>query len=174
MPSEQGNGTNKVDTKRLCVYAMFTAACLVASYIESLLPLAFIAPGIKLGLSNSVALCLAFSGDKKGAFAVNTARILLSALLFGSAVSFVFAIAAGTASLLAVCFVSRFKSVSAAGGSVLGGVTHNIVQCAVAAAISGTGVFYYLPVLIAAGAVSGGAVGAVCLLVLKKIKTNPK
>ena len=36
--------------KKITLYAMLAAICLVCGYIESLLSLSFIAPGIKLGL----------------------------------------------------------------------------------------------------------------------------
>ena len=82
MPAEQGNSRNRIKAARLTRYALFCAICLIVGYIESLLPLSFIAPGVKIGFSNAVALSLLLSGDTKGAFAVNVARILLSALLF--------------------------------------------------------------------------------------------
>lgn len=172
MPASQGSSGNKVNVQKLCRYALLTAICLVFSYIESLLPLSFIAPGVKLGLSNAVALLLACRKDRTGALLVNTARILLSALLFGSPVSLMFAISGGLCSLVVVCVLSHFGCFSAVGLSVAGGVIHNTVQCFCAMLIMSSSVVFYLPVLIAAGAVSGGVTGAVALLILKKIKTN--
>lgn len=174
MSASQGSSRNKIDAKTLCRYALFTALCLIFSYIESLLPLSFIAPGVKLGLSNAVALLLAARKDYKGALLVNIARILLSALLFGSAVSLMFAISGGVCSLAVVCLLSLTDRFSAVGMSIAGGVIHNVVQCFCAMLILNTSVIFYMPVLIAAGAVSGSVIGVIDLLILKKIKTNGK
>lgn len=172
MSAKQGNSRNKIDVKKLCVYALFTAAALVFSYVESILPLYFIAPGVKLGLSNAVSLLLAAKEDFKGAFAVNGARIMLSALLFGSPVSFAFAISGGIISLISVVLLKKTGLFSTVGISIAGGVVHNITQIAVAVLILGGGVLYYTPVLLITGALCGAAIGALDTLILKKVKTN--
>ncbi len=170
MPAEQGNTRNKI--KRLCIFAMLTAVCLIIGYVESLINLGLIAPGIKIGLSNSVACVLVFRGDIKGAFAVNITRILLSALLFGSPVSLAFALAGGILSLVVMALLSKCPKFSAVGVSALGGAVHNIAQCTVGACIIGVGVFYYLPVLIISGAVCGVFVGVLSKLILKRMETQ--
>ena len=43
-------------TKHISIYALFLAFGVIANYIEHLLPLPFIFPGVKLGLSNAVGL----------------------------------------------------------------------------------------------------------------------
>ena len=174
MSAKQSNSANKVDAKRLTVYALFTSAALIFSYIESLFPLAFIAPGVKLGLSNAVTLFLAVRHDYKGAFLVSIVRIILSALLFGSVVSFLFAFAGGMFSLLVICLLNKTKLFSAVGISIAGGVAHNAAQLIVAHFIIKGKVFYYFPVLALSGAVCGGLVGVLSLILLKKIKTNYK
>ena len=105
---------------------------------------------------------------------MNCARILLSALLFGSAISLVFALSGGVLSLAAVCLLGRTEKFSPVGLSVAGGVIHNAAQLAAAALIMGAGVLYYTPVLVLSGAVCGAAVGALDTVILKKIKTNQK
>lgn len=172
MSAKQGNSQNRINPRRLTFYALLVAAAMVFSYIESLLPLYFIAPGVKIGLSNAVSLLLAAKKDYKGAFAVNLSRITLSNLLFGSPVAFAFAASGGMISLLAVCLLNKTGRFSVMGLSIAGGVLHNIAQLAVGGIIMGVSVVYYSPVLMVAGALSGGAVGAIDLLVLKKIKTN--
>lgn len=170
MPAKQGNTRNKVNW--LCIYAMLTAVCLIIGYVESLVNLGLIAPGIKIGLSNSVACVLVFRGDIKGAFAVNITRILLSALLFGSPVSLAFALAGGIISLIVMALLGKCRKFSVIGVSALGGVVHNIAQCTVGACVIGIGIFYYLPVLIISGAVCGVFVGVLSKLILKRM--NPK
>ena len=174
MSAKQGNGSNKLNIRKITVYALMVSLCLIVGYLESLLSGVFFtfAPGIKLGLSNALVLTLVCNGDKKGAFLVNIARILLSASLFGSAISFAFALSGGLLSLCTVCVLCRLKSVSAIGVSIVGGVVHNMTQCIVCVAVTGVGMFYYLPLLIAGGAVCGAFCGIFSQLILKKVKTN--
>lgn len=172
MPAKYGDIGNKV--KMLCIYALLCAVCMVIGYVESLLELSFIAPGIKPGLSNAVACVLVLYGDKKGAFAVNIVRILLSALLFGSPVSLCFSLAGGILSLTAMALCSKSVKLSAVGVSIIGGVIHNVAQCAVGLFFVGFGVVYYLPVLLVSGVLCGAAVGVLSSLILKRIKKGEK
>ena len=167
MSAKQSNTGDTV--KRLCIYSVLVAACMVVGYIESLFELSFIAPGIKIGLSNSVACVLLFSGDIKGAFAVNVSRIVLSALLFGSPVSFCFSLAGGIVSMVIMAFVKKSRHLSVLGVSAIGGAVHNTVQCAVGSVFVGKGVVFYLPMLLFAGVVCGLAVGVISSLVLKRV-----
>lgn len=170
MSAEQGNSRNKI--KRLCIYALLTAVCLIIGYIESLVNLGFIAPGIKIGLANSVACLLIFSRDIKGALLVNIARILLSALLFGSPLSLVFALSGGIISLAAMIILSKCRQFSVIGVSAFGGVLHNMAQCVVGACVIGVGIFYYLPVLMISGVLSGALVGVLSGLILNRMKSE--
>lgn len=160
--------------KKITLYGIFAALALIFGYIESLFSLSFIAPGIKLGLANSLCLILISTGDTKGAFCVNTVRILLSSLLFSTPFALLFSLTAGLASTLAAADVSKFKSVSSVGTGIAGAAVHNTVQICVAALIFGGSVFYYLPVLLVSAVVTGGAVGAISECILKKIKTKLK
>lgn len=174
MSAEPGNRRNRISTKKVTVYALFTALCIVLGYLESLLELNFIAPGVKLGLSNSAALILASRGDLKGAWLVNIARILLSALLFGSPVSLVFSLCAGVASLIALSFFIRIKSLSLIGTGIISGAVHNSVQCAVAVFFVSSGILFYLPILILCGGVCGAFIGLLSQIISKKMKTNTR
>lgn len=174
MSAKQGSSGNKLNIRRITLYALMVAVCLIVGYLESILSTTIIAvaPGVKIGLSNAVALTLICKGDIKGAWAVNITRICLSALLFGSVVSFLFSLAGGVASTAAACLLNRLKSVSPIGISIAGGVIHNVFQLLAATAFVGVGVVYYLPILIAFGAVCGALCGILTNLVIKKIKTS--
>ncbi len=170
MSAKQGHNTNQI--RRICLYAILSAVCLVLGYIESLVPLTFIAPGVKIGLANAVCLILAAKMDIKGAFLVNTVRIFLSGLLFGSVISLSFSLVAGVVSLGSVCILRRLKIFSIIGVSTIAAVVHNLAQMAVAVCIMGIGSLYYLPVLIISGTFSGLIVGIISNIILKKVKTN--
>ncbi len=172
MSTEQGNSRNKINIRQLTLCALLTAACLIIGYLESFLSISLIAiaPGVKLGLSNAVVLTLIFYGDIKGAWAVNITRICLSALLFGSPISFFLSLTGGVMSTAVACVLKLNKNVSVVGTSIAGAVTHNISQLVAAMIIVGFGVIYYLPVLIALGAVCGALCAVLAQLVLKHSK----
>lgn len=172
MSAKQDNTRDKV--KKLCVYSLLCAICIIIGYVESLLNLSFIVPGMKIGLSNSIACVLVFSGDIKGAFAVNISRILLSALLFGSFVSLCFSLAGGIVSLALTAILKNCRFFSVIGVSAIGGAVHNAIQCAAGLIFVGTGVLYYLPVLLVAGLACGAAVGVLSKLVLRRIKKEER
>lgn len=156
--------------KKVALYGILTGLALIFGYIESLFSLSFIAPGIKLGLANSVALLLLCFKDFKGALLVNITRILLSALLFSTPFSLVFSLTAGIISVVIMKRLSGIKSVSVVGFSIAGAVVHNLVQLTVASIIFGRAVWYYLPFLLVSALISGGIIGALSLIIFKRIK----
>ncbi|MBR5472541.1 MAG: Gx transporter family protein [Clostridia bacterium] len=174
MSAKQDNRNNRIDIKRVAVYALLVAICLIVGYLENYLSisLAAIIPGVKIGLSNAIVLTLIFCGDTKGAWMVNITRICLSALIFGSPISFLFSLSGGIASMITASVLSRFKSVSAIGTSIAGGAMHNIFQCFAAMIFVGVGVVKILPFLILLGAICGAFCGVLLSLILKKLKTS--
>ncbi|MBR7071355.1 MAG: Gx transporter family protein [Clostridia bacterium] len=160
--------------KKISVYGLLTALCLVFGYLESLVSLSLIAPGIKLGLANGVALLLLAKKDWQGAFAVNLTRILLSTLLFGTPMQLLFSLSGGIGSLTVMAFLCRTEKFSLTGLSIAGGVVHNLFQLAAAVPLIGRGVLYYLPVLLVCGGISGGLIGFLATIIFKKIETNGK
>ena len=157
--------------KKVAFYGVTAAVCLVFSYVEALLPLSFIAPGIKIGLGNGVALLLILKKDIKGAFLVNIIRIILLNLLFVSPFALVFSLTAGLLSTCVMWLASKIGKFGVIGFSVLGALTHNIVQVAVALIFFGTGVLFYLPVLIFSAIISGAIIGFLAKILDNKIKT---
>lgn len=160
--------------KKIALYGILTSLALIFGYIESLFSLSFIAPGIKLGLANSVVLILLCYGDFKGAVLVNITRILLSALLFSSPFSLVFSLTAGILSVVIMRLLSGIKGVSVVGFSISGAAVHNLVQLTVASLLFGRAVWYYLPFLLVSALLSGGIIGILSSIIFKKIKTNIK
>lgn len=158
-------------SKKVALYGVLAAVCLVFSYIEILLPLTSIAPGVKIGLANGVALLLILKKDIKGAFLVNIIRILLSNLLFVNPFALLFSLTAGVISTVVMWLVSKTNKFSAVGFSILGAITHNLVQTVVALILLGTGVLYYSPFLIFSAITSGTLIGFLAKILDKKIKT---
>lgn len=160
-------------TKKTVIYALLAVLSLALSYLETFIPLDFLVPGVKLGLGNTVALLLAYSGKIKGAFAVNITRILLCGLLFGTPVSLLFSLTGGIMSLIVTALISKCKKISVFGAGITGGTVHNTGQLLAAAVVFKTfNVAYYLPFLMLCGALCGAFTGLVCVLLLKNKHIN--
>lgn len=146
-----------MNTKKLARLALLTALMLVLGYIESLLPIAAGIPGVKIGLSNAVLLFALYIIDEKSAALLMVMKVLLSGFLFAGLSAMLYALAGGAVSLGVMIAAKRFiKEVSVIGVSVLGAVTHNLAQLAVAYFVVGqAAVFGYAPVLMVSGVVAG-------------------
>ena len=156
--------------KRITLYGILAALCMVLSYVEQLIPFDFLAPGIKLGISNSIALILVLKGDIKGAFGVNIVRIILSVLLFSAPSTLIYSLPAGVVSVFGMAVLSRFGSFGAVGLSVFGAAIHNITQLLIAFFMLGKGVLYYTPFLLVFAVISGGLTGFLAELTFKRVK----
>ena len=155
---------------RIAYIAVLGALAVVFGYIESLFPLPVAIPGIKLGISNIVILFALLKMNKSDAFFVLLIKILVCSLLFSGMNSFFYSLAGGMLAFIAM--VSALKlEMSIIGASMAGGVFHNIGQILAAAVILRSfSAFYYLPVLLPAGLIVGGIVGALCSTVISRLK----
>lgn len=146
--------------QRLSRNAVMVALAMIFSFVEHLLPLPL--PGIKLGLANVVITAVFYMASPLDAAIVSLVRILLSALLFGTPVSFFFSLAGGVLAYLAMLacrpFYGRFFSF--VGVSALAATGHHFGQIFAALTLYGSGVVLtYLPWLLVAGAVTGTLTG---------------
>ncbi len=149
------------NAKKTAYCAMLTALSMIFSYIEALIPLFVGIPGVKLGLSNLVVVSGLYFLPAGWVFLVLVLKVTLVSFLFGNLSMLVYSMAGGVLSFLAMLMLKRIKGFSVVGVSMAGGVSHNIGQLAVAVlAVGSVAPLSYLPVLIAAGAVSGTAIGA--------------
>ena len=162
-------------TRMITILGVSAAAAMVLSYVESLIPVSFAVPGIKLGLANVVALFLIMKLDWKAASAVNAVRVLLSSLLFGNAASLAYSAAGAALSMLVMALMKRSSRFSAIGISTAGAVSHNVGQILMAIALTGTKqIAWWLPPLVVSGAVTGVAIGALGALLISKIPLRTK
>ena len=160
----------KNTSKKIALCGVLAALAIVFGYVEHLIPFNFGIYGLKLGLSNLVTVTALYLLGTKTSIAVNFLRIVVSSLLFGSAVSLAYSLCGGMLSLAVMIFlkkIDRNKKISAVGVSLCGGVTHNIGQLAVAIIlVDNLKIAFYLPVLIAAGAITGFAIGSIAVLLV--------
>ena len=160
-----------VNVQRLALYGMLIALAMILSYVETLIPVVFPVPGIKLGLANLVVIiCLYAFGIRAGA-AVSVLRIFLIAFTFGNLAALMFAVGGAVFSIICMLIAMKSDKFSMTGVSIVGGVSHNIGQILVAVSmVENLLVFSYLPYLMMAGLVSGLLIGLLAALIIKRIK----
>ena len=158
--------------QRFTRMALFVALAMIFSYLEFLLPLPIPFPGIKLGLANLAIVVPFYLWGLFPALAISLLRIALVGITFGSLATILYSLFGALLSLAVMAGLKRWNVFSVTGVSMAGGVCHNIGQLAAAALIvENIRLFYYLPVLLAAGALTGFAIGAVSAQVLKRLPT---
>ena len=156
---------------RAAYFGVLTALALIFSYIETLIPIQFGVPGIKLGLANLIIVIVLYKTDWREALLLSVVRIIIAGFIFGNLFSIVYSLAGGFLSLTVMVLLKRTDRFSVAGISMAGGVCHNIRQLVVAMiAVETYQVGYYLPVLLVAGLITGAVIGAAAGEVLKRIR----
>ncbi len=159
--------------KKTAYLGLFLALALICSYIESLIPFYFGIPGVKLGLANIVVVLMLYCTGAKSALAVSVLRILLSGFLFGNMFSILYSLAGGLASFLCMVLLKRSGRFRIISVSAAGGVTHNLGQIAVAAAVvENRSLFYYYPVLFIAGTLTGIVIGIAAQEIILRLPSD--
>lgn len=158
---------NSNTTQRVALLGILASLALIFSYVEVLIPFQFGIPGIKLGLANLVVVVALYTMSTKDALTVAVLKIFLSGLLFGNGASMIYSLCGGLLSFAVMFAAQRWNQLSPTGVSVLGGVSHNIGQLAIAMVVTKTLLLsYYLPMLLLAGVVTGFLIGLVAGRVL--------
>lgn len=151
-------------------YGLLTALAMVLSYVETLVPLSFAVPGVKLGLANLVVIFALYRMGTAPAAALSLLRVVLVSASFGNAYSFWYSLAGAALSLAVMALLRRRDWFGELGVSVAGGVCHNIGQIAVAALVlRSAAVGYYLPVLLFSGVAAGAAVGVAAAVLIRRV-----
>ena len=163
-------------TKILALLGVSTAIAMILSYIEFLLPPIFAAvPGIKMGLANVIIIFLLYKLDFKSALAVSFVRVCLSSLLFGTALTFFYSLCGAMLSISLMLVAKRIGWFSTVGVSIVGGVSHNLGQIAVAIILLRTyEIGYYMAVLAVTGTLAGILVGVTAAILIKHVKLSLK
>ena len=160
-----------MNKKSPAFYGVLASLALIASYVESLVPLPVPVPGIRLGLANAVVLAVLELFGFREAFLVSVVRILLSGFLFGNLSSIFYSLGGGLLSLLLMNLLYKKGSFGTLGISMAGGVAHNFGQLLVASpAVQNLSLFYYFPVLLGAGVLTGAVIGILDGEILKRIR----
>ena len=159
-------------TQRYVFLSLLTAAALILSIIESMIPLPFIAPGAKLGLSNVVILTAVVLFGFRDSLLVVILRSILLMLIATNPITFIYSISSGIVSTIVMYLGCRYLSskFSLIGISVLGAMAHNATQVTVAAILfTTTKLYYYLPILSLVSIFTGCFVGYTSIFVTNNL-----
>ncbi len=158
---------------KVSLSAILAALALIFSYIEALIPFNAGVPGIKLGIANLVILISLYTLGLGYTFSINLIRILVSGLLFNGFFGAVYSLAGGILSMFVMFLLKKTNLFSTVGISMAGGAAHNLGQLLIAALIvSNMKLFFYFPVLLFSGMISGIFIGVAAHLLLKKLPSR--
>ena len=155
---------------RVAYFGVFTALALIFSYVETLIPINFGIPGIKLGLANLIIIIALYKMKIGEAYALSIVRVVLAGFMFGNLFSIIYSLAGGLLSLTVMMLLKKTDKFSVFGISMAGGVFHNVGQLIVAIIVmENLNIAYYMPVLLISGLITGFVIGLVGSEMLKRL-----
>ena len=155
-------------SKKISITALFSAFAVILSYLESFIPQPGI-PGVKLGLANLAVVIALYVVGGHFALIINIVRIIIVGAFFGSLFSILFSIAGALLSFLVMFILKSTNKVSIVTVGICGGTAHNLAQIIIAAFVVDTySIFYYFPMLLITGIITGCFVGITANLFLKR------
>ncbi len=156
--------------KKVAYFGVFTSLALIFSYVETLIPVNFGIPGVKLGLANLIIVTGLYKMRLSEVFLLSVVRVVLSGFIFGNYFSILYSLAGGILSLTVMALLKKAGDFSVIGVSIAGGTFHNIGQLVVAMLVVETfSVIYYVPVLLLAGTLTGLVIGVTANELLKRL-----
>ncbi len=151
---------------------VFLALALILSYVESLVPFFYGIPGMKLGLANLVTVFAFYYLGPKEAAMLSFVRVLLAGVLFGTGFSILYS-GVGAICSYFMMYVLFKRNVQVLFVSACGGVLHNLGQFFVALFfIRSSYLYYYLPVLLCGGFLTGVIIGLLARGVFSRLPRN--
>ena len=161
----------KISAKTVALMAMMIALAMIFSYVETMIPINFGIPGVKLGLANLVIVAAIYLFGGRQAFLISIVRIFLSGFMFGNLASIMYSLAGGRHSLAVMLLLKKTDKLSILAVSVMGGICHNIGQLIVAMlVVENLKLIFYVPVLLISGFLTGLLIGIVCRVILPAVK----
>ena len=158
-------------SRRAAYGGLFIALAFLLSYLEYLIPMPVIAPGVKPGLANIVTVFALYKLKTTDTVVISGARVVLTSFAFGGGFSLLYSASGALLSLTVMLLLKKSGKFSPVGVSAAGGVAHNIGQIAVAMIAMGTSlVLWYIPVLIISGTLTGALVGVGAGIIIKNLR----
>ncbi len=164
------NRGNEQNTKRLALLALLTAAAMILSYVEALLPLDMGIPGVKPGFCNIAVLITLAMFSWREAVLVSAVRILATGFMFGSLFSIAYSFAGALPAIFAMALLMRVRRFGFMGLSASGGAVRRIGQLLVAKLVLPSLPFAgYLSLLILSGIFTGCITGLLAWEIFRRI-----
>lgn len=163
-------------TQKMTFISVLVAQALVLHIFERMIPIPFIAPGAKLGLSNIITVVSLYTFGFKDSFIIIILRILLSTLIGSSMSSLLYSLSGGILSLLTMYALKQLgkNNISIVGVSIVGSFFHNVGQIIVSAlVVQNMNMILYFPLLAAAGMGTGFFVGLTSSYLLSFLQKLP-
>ncbi len=114
--------------------SLLIAQAIVLSYVENSIPIHLGVQGAKLGLANIITLISLYTLGLKSTLLIICSRTLLAAAMFGNFNSYIYSMTGALVSFCFMAFFFRYKDrISLPFISIIGAITHNLGQIAVAA-----------------------------------------
>lgn len=153
------------DIRDMVFTGVLIAMALAVSLVERMIPIPFVMPGAKLGLSNIIILVtLMVYGFERGLIVASLKSVLLM-IIIGFGPSFIYSFTGAIFSTVMMWIAYRYFNqkimiFSIIGVSIIGAVSHNFAQITAAAYILKSLMIYtYFPFLTIIGIITGYFVG---------------
>lgn len=170
------NGVTIRPAKRVSILALLSAAAIIFSFAESLIPTAIVPiPGFKIGFANIIILLCIYRLNFADALIVNIVRVTVVAVCFGGVSAALYSIAGGTLAVIVMWLIKRTNLFSIYGIGVAGAMAHNLGQLGVAAILlRTTALVGYLPYLMICSLVCGVLIAVIAALIMKILNNKLK
>jgi heptaprenyl diphosphate synthase len=167
------SATERIQTRREVVLALFSALAIGVHALEVLMPLPL--PWLRPGLANILTLCALFLYGTRAAWLVTLTRIGIGSLLLGTlfSPSFFLALSGGltATALMTLARAVAGDRLSPIGVSVVGASGHVIAQLSMAGwLLQHAGLWRLLPFLLLLALVTGTINGVVADLLLERLR----
>lgn len=155
---------------KVSLMGLLFALAMAFSYLESMLVIPGLLPGMRLGLSNLVTMyCLFFLGKRAG-YIMAVMKAVFVVLTRGF-VAGMLSLSGGIFSVTAIVLVDFLSkhSLHYITLSVIGAIFHNIGQLILARYLTSVFLYYYIPVLLVTGLVVGIITGKLFVWIIPYI-----
>ena len=159
--------------KKVILISLFVSVALIGSLLEYYIPIPI--PNVRLGLSNIIIINSILLFGFKETFFISFLKAILLVIILGNPISFIYNFSAGFTSIVTMYILNKFcsKYLSLIGISVLGSVSHVMVQILVSMVLLNTRTLInFIPFLGIIGVFTGILVGIISNYMYKILRGN--
>ena len=159
--------------KKVILISLFVSVALIVSLLEYYFPIPI--PNVRLGLSNIIIINSILLFGFKETFFISFLKAILLVIILGNPISFIYNFSAGFTSIVTMYILNKFcsKYLSLIGISVLGSVSHVMVQILVSMVLLNTRTLInFIPFLGIIGVFTGILVGIISNYMYKILRGN--